>query len=147
MQRGWNVLPFSITTLMTLCKSHLEKLPKDSNKICQLFARIPYNTYFGKYDEISDSKEEIFRGVPLQQIWMLQANEFCKKISIAVLFWRLENFFRTNIKSNSWWITQKILNKKLSRSYRGRVEGLRLQWNSKQTNKQKNKVNPYKNIL
>ena len=34
--------PFLITTLMTIYKAFLEKSSNDSNKIYQLFARIPY---------------------------------------------------------------------------------------------------------
>ena len=52
MQKRWSVFPFLITKLMTICKSCLEKSLKDSNKICQLFARISYNSYFGKYLKI-----------------------------------------------------------------------------------------------
>ena len=53
--------------LMTLC---LEKSSKYSNKIYQLFARIPISENIPKYD-ISDSKEDTYRAVSLQQIWML----------------------------------------------------------------------------
>ena len=36
------------TALHFLCKPCLEKLPKGLCKICQLYVRIPYNSYFGK---------------------------------------------------------------------------------------------------
>ena len=42
--------PFLTTTLMTTCKP--EKPSKGSNKIYQLFARIPHNSYFEKYLKI-----------------------------------------------------------------------------------------------
>ena len=71
MQRSWNVFPFLITSLMTICKPCLEKL---LNKIYQLFARIPSPRFHiiaisentSKYD-VSDSKEDTYCGVPLQQ--------------------------------------------------------------------------------
>ena len=88
MQGTWNVFQFLTRTLMTLCKPCLEESSNESNKICRLFARIPYNTISentSKYD-ISDSKEDTDLGVPLQQIWMLQANKFSKKSSTKRLF-------------------------------------------------------------
>ena len=84
--------------LMTLC---LEKSSKDSNKIYQLFARIPISENISKYD-ISDSKEDTYRGVSLKQIWMLQAKGFSKKPPPKFLFRSLENFFKIDIKNSSW---------------------------------------------
>ena len=53
MQRRWNVFPFLLTTsMMTICKPWLEKSSEDSNKIYQLFERIPYKSYFRKYLKI-----------------------------------------------------------------------------------------------
>ena len=56
---------------MSISKSCLEK---SSMEIFQLLARIPYNSYISenttKYG-ISDSKEDTYPDVPLQQIWML----------------------------------------------------------------------------
>ena len=52
MQRKWDIFSSLITTLMTIRKPCLEKSSKDSNKVCQLFAKIPYNSYFGKYLKI-----------------------------------------------------------------------------------------------
>ena len=51
-----------------------------------IICTIPYiseNTL--KYD-ISDSKENTYRGVPLQQTWMLQANDFTKKFTLTIFF-------------------------------------------------------------
>ena len=61
---------------MAIYKTCLEKSSNDSNKIYQLFARIPYNSY----------KEDTYHGVPLQQIWMLQANNFSKRTPPQVFF-------------------------------------------------------------
>ena len=44
-----------------------------------------------KYD-ISDSKEGTYHGVPLQQIWMLQANNFSERTPPRV-FLELGKFF------------------------------------------------------
>ena len=53
MQRRRNVFPFLLTTsMMTICKPWLEKSSEDSNKIYQLFERIPYESYFRKYLKI-----------------------------------------------------------------------------------------------
>ena len=58
---------------MTIFKPCFQTSSKDPEIIYQLFARIPYNSYFRKrvkYD-ISDFKEDTYPGVPLQQTWTL----------------------------------------------------------------------------
>ena len=55
-------------------------------------------------DDLSNSMEETYRRVPLQQILMLYAINFTKKHFITVLFFlvgRLANFLRVGIKNNS----------------------------------------------
>ena len=44
-----SVHSYDCAEICTLC---LEKLPKDLNKIYQLFARIPYDSYTGKHIKI-----------------------------------------------------------------------------------------------
>ena len=101
MQRRLNVFSFLLTRLMTICKPCLEKSLKDSNKICQIFERIPYNSYFGKYLKYGtvDSKEEFYHGITLQQ--GCKPTTFLKKTPPQIYFWSLSNFFRIDIKSNS----------------------------------------------
>ena len=69
MQRRLNVFSFLLTRLMTICKPCLEKSSKDSNKIYQIFERIPYNSYLGKYLKYDTvhSKEDMYLGITLQQ--------------------------------------------------------------------------------
>ena len=56
--------PFLITALMTLCKLYVRL------NYLQGFHLIAISENASKYD-ISDSKEDTYRRVPLQQIWML----------------------------------------------------------------------------
>ena len=48
------------------------------NNYLQGFHIIAISEDTSKYD-ISDSKEDTYLGVPLQQTWMLQANNFSKR--------------------------------------------------------------------
>ena len=89
--------------------------------ICKDFVTaIPENT--SKY-HLSDYKEGNHRRVPLQKIWMLQANVFSQKNPPWRFFWSLENFFRIETKNNSWLIAQNILSKKVKQTLQRRVEG------------------------
>ena len=68
IQERWSCffISYNYGYVMTTCKTYL-KSSKYSSKIYQIFARIPYNSYFGntsKYDA-SDSKEAAYREVPL----------------------------------------------------------------------------------
>ena len=86
MQGRWNVFQFLTRTLMTLCKTRTQFVD-----YLQGFHIIAISENSSKYD-ISDSKEDTDLGVPLQQIWMLQANKFSKKRSTKVLFSVLQFF-------------------------------------------------------
>ena len=57
------------------------KIIKRLEQIYRLFARFPYSSFFQKYlkYDTSDSKEDTCCGVPLQQICILQANDFSKR--------------------------------------------------------------------
>ena len=99
MQRRWNVFPFSITTLITICRPCLEKSSKDSNKIYQLFAKIPYNSYFQKHLKVW---YQWFEGRHL--LWgFISANldavsqRLFQKNLTTVIFCSLANFFTIDI--------------------------------------------------
>ena len=129
MQRRWNVFQFLITTLMTIFKPCLEKSSDDSNKIYQLFARIPYNSYFRKYLKIwyqwLQGRHLSWSSTPANLDTVSQ--QLFQKNPTTVCFFLL---FRTDKKNNSWWIAQKILSKKV-KYYRRGVEAQKLQWNCK----------------
>ena len=105
-------ISFFITTLLNLSKPCLEKYSKDSNKTYQLFVRIPYNSYFGKYlkkwyswlqgRHLSWGSTSVNLNAVSQRLFQKTPPRF---------FFNLENFFRIDMKNNSWWIAQKILNK------------------------------------
>ena len=103
--------------LAQICKSCLEKLPKRLNKIYQLFERIPYNSYFGKFIK---RWSQWFQG---KRIVGFHFSKFgcCKptlpkKHSITYFLWfffEFGEFLRIGIKNNSSWIAQNILSKKV----------------------------------
>ena len=117
MLRRWNVFPF-FTTMLTNTPC-LEKSSKDSNKIYQLFARIPYdNTSIWWFQES-------------QLLWVSTSANldpaksmiFQKKTSLRLFLLSLESFFRIDIKSNSWWIAQKMSSKKVKQVLQRKSEG------------------------
>ena len=123
-----------IFTLMTICKPRLEKSSKNSNKAYQLFVRISFNSYFGKYLKIWC---QWFQGRHLS--WV-STSENLDAVSQRLFqkelhdfFWEFGEFFQNRHKEqlsvNSSENIRKL--KKLSRYYRGRVEGQELQWNCK----------------
>ena len=111
---------------MFICKPCLEKSSKDSNKIYQLFASIPFNSYFWKNPKIW---YQLFQG--RHSSWSstsanldaVSQQLFHKENSTAVLFFAVWRIFGIDIKSNPWWVAQKILSKVLPRSRRGRLTG------------------------
>ena len=140
MQRRWNVFPFSITTLITICRPCLEKSSKDSNKIYQLFAKIPYNSYFQKHLKVW---YQWFEGRHL--LWgFISANldavsqRLFQKNLTTVIFCSLANFFTIDITQE---IAQKILNTKVKQVLQRRGGGTgvamelqrKLKWTIKKT--------------
>ena len=119
-----------ITRLMAICKPCLEKSSKGSSKIYQLFARIPYDSYFGKYLKICISvipRRAVIMGLHLSKFGSCEPTTF-QKNSTWSFFWSLVNFFRRDIKNNSWWIAEqqlleKILSKKVKRVLQRRRGG------------------------
>ena len=76
----------------------IEGLQQNLSIICEhSIYVIAISENISKYD-ISDSKEDTYRGVPLQQIWMLQANNFSKKNSTTDFFWSLAHFCQNRRK-------------------------------------------------
>ena len=140
---------------MTICKSCLEKSLKDSNKVYRSFARIPYNNYFGKYLKIW---YQWFQGRHLS--WgCTSANldavsqRLFQKNSTTAFFWSLPNFFTIDIKSNFWWVAQKIFSKKvkqlLQRRSGGQTATTEEEWRDKSCNGtvKESKVNHYENFV
>ena len=140
MQRRWNVFPFSITTLITICRPCLEKSSKDSNKIYQLFAKIPYNSCFQKHLKVW---YQWFEGRHL--LWgFISANldavsqRLFQKNLTTVIFCSLANFFTIDITQE---IAQKILNTKVKQVLQRRGGGTgvamelqrKLKWTIKKT--------------
>ena len=77
-------------------------------------------------------RKTLIVGFHLSKCGCCRATTFPKILHHGGFFWSLANFFRIDIKNNSWWIAQKILSKwKLSRYYRGGVKRQELQWNCK----------------
>ena len=128
MQRRWNVFPFLLTTFITIRKPCLEKSSNDSNKIYQWFARIPYNSYFGKYLKIW------YQGLQGRHLsWSsTSANldaiglKLFQKSSTTVLFWVRRIFSELTKKKKSWWIPQKILSKQVKQVLQWRGGGIRV---------------------
>ena len=108
-----------------ICKPCLEKIAKDLNKICHLFARIPYNSYFGKSIK---RWSQWFQG---NRIVGFHFTKFgCCKPTLPkntplriFLFWSLANFLRIGIKNNSSWIAQNILSKEVKQVLKRRRGG------------------------
>ena len=81
--------------MTTICKPCLEKSSIARTKFInyvQGFHTIAISENTSKYD-ISDSKEDTYLEVPLQQIWMLQANNFSKRASPR-FFFEFGDFFQ-----------------------------------------------------
>ena len=130
MQRRWNVFPFPIITLMTICRPCLEKSSKDSNKIYQLFAKIPYNSSVQKHLKIWYQRFEgrlLLWGFNSANLDAVNQRLFQKNFT-TFTFCSLANFFRIDITQE---IAQKILNTKVKQVLRRRVEVQELQWNYK----------------
>ena len=87
-------------------------------------------------------RKTLIAGVPLQQIWMLQAKDISKN-STRSFFWSLANFCRINIKNNAWRIAKKILSKKVKQIQQ------RWGWTDRNCNgtAKETKVNHYENYV
>ena len=73
---------------MTICKACFEKssnVPTKFINYLQGFHIIAISKNTSKYD-ISDSKEDTYHGVPLQQIWILKPIIFLKELQHG-FFW------------------------------------------------------------
>ena len=134
MQRRRNVFPFLIAMLMIISKPFLKNHQRTRTKFIsylQGFDIIAISENTSKYD-ISDFKDETYRGVTLQQLWMLKPTTLPKKLHCWVFFFffflSFANFIRIDIKNNSWWIAHIILSKKV-----------------KELQKKQNKANHYEN--
>ena len=133
MQRRWNVFPFLLTaSMMTICKPWLEKSSEDSNKIYQLFERIPYKSYFRKYLKIW---YQWFQG--RSQIVGFHFNKFgcCKPTTFPKVlhhgyFLEFGEFFQNWHKEQFFFFSITV---SFSRYYRGGVEGQELLWNCKRS--------------
>ena len=115
MQRRRNVFPFLIAMLMIISKPFLKNHQRTWTKFIsylQGFDIIAISENTSKYD-ISDFKDETYRGVTLQQMWMLKPTTLPKKLLYFFYFLSLANFIRIDIKNNSWWIAHIILSKAL----------------------------------
>ena len=105
MQRRWNAFPFLITRLITIFKPCLEKSSQDSNKICQLFARIPYNSYFGKSLKMWC---QWFQGRHLSwastftNLHAVSQQLFHKKFHHRFFFLEFGEFFQNGHKERTW---------------------------------------------
>ena len=113
---------------MTICKPCLEKSSNDSNKIYQLFARIPYNSYFQKYLKIWYQwlqERHLSWGSTSANLDAVSQQLF-QKSSTTVLFWVWQIFSEMTKKNYSWWIVQKILSKNLKQVLQRRGEGTRV---------------------
>ena len=151
MQRRWNVFPSLTTTLKIICKPCLEKPSKDLNKIFELFARIPRTSYFAKYLKIwcqwFQGKHLSCGSISTNLVVVSQRlfqNDFCKNTPPRFLFlffgfWRI--FSELTKTSNSWWISQKILYKKVKRVLQRSGGGTRVAMELQKINK----VSHYKN--
>ena len=114
------------TALHFLCKPCLEKLPKGLCKICQLYTRIPYNSYFGKsiksWSQSFQRKRLIIR-FHFSKLGCCTKPTLPKKHYIKVFFWNLENFLRISTKHSSSCITQITLRKEFKQVLQRRVGG------------------------
>ena len=81
------------------------------NNYLQGFHTIPISEKNSKYD-VSDSKDDTYRGVLLHLIWVLYTKTFLKELHDG-FFWNLMNFFSIGITNKSYWIAQKILKRKV----------------------------------
>ena len=122
-------LSVSYNYAMTICKPCLEKSSNDSNKIYQLCARIPYNSYFRKYLKLwyqwLHQGRHISWGSTSANLDALSYQLF-QKSSTTVLFWVRRIFFRIDKKNCSCWVVQKILSKKVRRVLQRRGGGTRV---------------------
>ena len=110
------------------------------NKIDQLFAKIPYNSYFGKYLKIW---YQWFQGRQLSwgcnsANYDVGSQRLCHENSPLLFFFE---FFENRLKSNSWWIAQNRFSKKVKQVLqRRRGEGRSCNRTAKE-----NKMNYYEN--
>ena len=89
-----------ITRLMAICKPCLEKSSKGSSKIYQLFARIPYDSYFGKYLKICISvipRRAVIMGLHLSKFGSCEPTTFQKKLDME-FFLEFGEFFQKGHK-------------------------------------------------
>ena len=113
-------LSVSYNYAVTLCKPCLEKSSNDSNKIYQLFARIPYNSYFQKYLKIWYQwlqGRHLSWGSTSANLDAVSQQLF-QKISTTVLFWVRRNFPEMTSKTTLGEQFRKYQVKKLSRYYK-----------------------------
>ena len=125
-------LSVSYNYAVTICKPCLEISSNDSNKIYQLFGRIPYSSYFRKYRKKWYQwlqVRDLFWGSTWANLDAVSEQLF-QKSSTTVLFW-VRRIFSEMTKNCSWWIVQKILSKKVKQVHREGVERQELQWNCK----------------
>ena len=88
MQRRRNVFPFLIAMLMIISKPFLKNHQRTRTKFIsylQGFDIIAISENTSKYD-ISDFKDETYRGVTLQQMWMLMPTTLPKKLHCCFFF-------------------------------------------------------------
>ena len=120
-------LSVSYNYVVTICKPCLEKSSNDSNKIYQLFTRIPYNSYFQKILQnmmsVTPSKTLILDSTSAK--FDAVSQKLFRKSSTTVLFW-VRRIFSENKKNYSWWIVQEILSKKVKQVLQGRGRGTRV---------------------
>ena len=113
-------LSVSYNYAVTICKPCLEKSSNDSNKIYQLFARIPYNSYFQKYLKIWYQWLQVRHLTWGSTSANLDAvsQQLFQKISTTVLFWVRRNFPEMTSKTTLGEQFRKYQVKKLSRYYK-----------------------------
>ena len=120
-------LSVSYNYVVTICKPCLEKSSNDSNKIYQLFTRIPYNSYFQKILQnmmsVTPSKTLILDSTSAK--FDAVSQKLFRKSSTTVLFW-VRRIFSENKKNYSWWIVQEILSKKVKQVWQRRGRGTRV---------------------